>query len=161
MSAIRSKMVSREPSIRAVNCGCEMDIQRLSGRDGRIRYSADDRAFRAEFSTVRLRSRSRDASAVLAWDAGGGSGCRQPRATSSLRREHRTGTRPHSQAVRHARELAADVTSWVLTLKPARVHRPNEVTIATSVASRPRAIRMRPMRGVLWRASNVYQPPLR
>jgi hypothetical protein len=51
----------------------------------------------------------------------------------------------------------ADLTSSVITLKPARVHGPNEVTIATSVASRPRAIRMRPMRGWLWRASNVYQ----
>ena len=41
------------------------------------------------------------------------------------------------------------ITSSVNTLKPASVHGPNEVTIATSVASRPRAIRMRPMRGVL------------
>jgi len=39
------------------------------------------------------------------------------------------------------------LTSSVITLKPASVHGPNEVTIATSVASRPRAIRMRPMRG--------------
>ena len=53
------------------------------------------------------------------------------------------------------------VTSSVITLKPASVHGPNEVTIATSVASRPRAIRMRPMRGWLWRASNVYQRPPR
>jgi len=30
------------------------------------------------------------------------------------------------------------VTSRVITLKPASVHGPNEVTIATSVASRPR-----------------------
>jgi hypothetical protein len=35
------------------------------------------------------------------------------------------------------------------TLKLASVQGPNEVTIATSVASRPRAIRMRPMRGML------------
>ena len=48
-----------------------------------------------------------------------------------------------------------------MTLNPASVQGPNEVTIATSVASRPRAIRMRPMRGVLWRASNVYQRPPR
>jgi hypothetical protein len=41
-------------------------------------------------------------------------------------------------------------------LKLASVQGPKEVTIATSVASRPRAIRMRPTRGVLWRASNVY-----
>ena len=51
---------------------------------------------------------------------------------------------------------AADLTSSVITLKPASVQGPNEVTIATSVASRPRAIKMRPMRGLLWRASNVY-----
>jgi hypothetical protein len=52
---------------------------------------------------------------------------------------------------------AADVTSSVITLKPASVQGPNEVTIATSVASRPRAMRIRPIRGLLWRASNVYQ----
>src|SRR5450631_3338258 len=54
---------------------------------------------------------------------------------------------------------SADVTSSVNTLKPASMHGPKEVTIATSVASRPRAINIRPMRGVLWRASNVYQRP--
>jgi hypothetical protein len=53
------------------------------------------------------------------------------------------------------------MTSSVNTLKPASLPGPNEVTIATSVASRPRAIKMRPMRGVLWRASNVYQRPPR
>jgi hypothetical protein len=56
---------------------------------------------------------------------------------------------------------AADVTSSVITLKPASVHGPNEVTIATSVASRPRAIKMRPMRGTLLRESKVYQRPPR
>jgi len=41
---------------------------------------------------------------------------------------------------------AAEVTSSVITLKPASVHGPNEVTIATSVASRPRdAIRKEDM----------------
>ncbi len=55
------------------------------------------------------------------------------------------------------RATSAGVTSSVTTLKPASVWGPNEVTIATSVASRPRAIRMRPMRGSLCRASNVYQ----
>jgi hypothetical protein len=49
------------------------------------------------------------------------------------------------------------VTSLVITLKLANVHEPNEVAIATSVASRPRAIKIRPMRGLLWRASNVYR----
>lgn len=51
--------------------------------------------------------------------------------------------------------------SSVITLKLASVHGPNEVTIATSVASRPRAIRMRPIRGMLWRASKVCQRPPR
>jgi hypothetical protein len=65
----------------------------------------------------------------------------------------------HRQAVRHRLGGAADVTSCVITLKLASVHGPNEVTIATSVASRPRAIKIRPMRGLWWRASNVYQRP--
>jgi hypothetical protein len=54
-------------------------------------------------------------------------------------------------------EGAAHVTSSVNILNFVRAHGPNEVTIATSVASRPRAIRMRPTRGLLWRASRVYQ----
>ena len=61
----------------------------------------------------------------------------------------------------HALVGAADVTSSVITLKPASVQGPKEVTIATSVASRPRAIRMRPMRGTLLRGSKVYQRPPR
>src|SRR6516164_7214336 len=48
-----------------------------------------------------------------------------------------------------ARRGLVAATSSVITLKPASVHGPNEVTIATSVASRPRAIRIRPMRGSL------------
>jgi len=66
-------------------------------------------------------------------------------------------TLTYRQAVRHRLGGAASVTSWVITLKLDIVHGPNEVTIATSVASRPRAIKIRPMRGSLWRASNVYQ----
>ena len=61
----------------------------------------------------------------------------------------------------HGPADAASGTSSVTTLKPVSVHGLNSVTIATSVASRPRAIRMRPMRGLLWRASNVYQRPPR
>ena len=67
----------------------------------------------------------------------------------------------HKLENRHAFGGAADVTSSVMTLKPASVHGPNEVTIATSVASHPRAIKMRPIRGSLRRASNVYQRPPR
>src|SRR4051812_50176081 len=50
-------------------------------------------------------------------------------------------------------------TSSVITLNPASLHGPKVVVIATSVASRPRAIRMRPMRGLLWRASKGGQRP--
>ena len=53
------------------------------------------------------------------------------------------------ETMRHGLAETADVTSWVITLKLASVHGPNEVTIATSVASRPHAIKMRPMRGLL------------
>jgi hypothetical protein len=52
-------------------------------------------------------------------------------------------------------------TSSVTTWKPASVLGPKIVDSATSVASRPRAIRMRPMRGVLCRASKVCQCPPR
>ena len=40
-----------------------------------------------------------------------------------------------------------------------KVAEPKFVVSATSAASRPVAIRMRPMRGWLWRASNVYHWP--
>ncbi len=63
--------------------------------------------------------------------------------------------------MRSVRCAQAYLTSSVTTLKDARVHGPNEVTIATSVASRPRAIRIRPIRGWLWRASNVCHCPPR
>ena len=51
------------------------------------------------------------------------------------------------------------VTSSVVTLKLASVQGPNEVTIATSVASRPRAIKMRPMRGTLLRHQKCTNLP--
>ena len=57
-----------------------------------------------------------------------------------------TGSSGKKLENRHVFAGAADVTSSVMTLKPASVHGPNEVTIATSVASRPRAIKMRPIR---------------
>jgi hypothetical protein len=50
--------------------------------------------------------------------------------------------------------------SSVTTVKLASVLGPKVVVIATSAASRPRAISARPMRGVLWRASKVrHWPP--
>ena len=53
------------------------------------------------------------------------------------------------------------IISSLITLKPESIQGPNEVEIATSVASRPRAMRIRPIRGMLCRASNVYQRPAR
>lgn len=52
-------------------------------------------------------------------------------------------------------------TSSATTLKPASLAAPKLVESATSVASRPRAMSTRPIRGVLWRASKVYQRPSR
>ena len=51
--------------------------------------------------------------------------------------------------------------SSVTTSKRCSVCVPKELIIATSVASRPRAMTTRPMRGSLWRASKVYQRPPR
>jgi len=51
--------------------------------------------------------------------------------------------------------------SSVQTLKPASVFGPKVLVIATSVASRPRAMRTRPMRGTLFRASKVCHCPSR
>ena len=52
-------------------------------------------------------------------------------------------------------------TSRVKTVKPVMSATPKLVERATSVASRPWAIRMRPMRGLLCRASKVCQRPSR
>jgi uncharacterized protein (DUF2235 family) len=52
-------------------------------------------------------------------------------------------------------------TSSVTTLNPASRAAPKLVDSATSVASRPRAMSTRPIRGLLWRASKVYQRPSR
>src|SRR5664279_2258164 len=52
--------------------------------------------------------------------------------------------------------------SWsVQTVKLRSVSGPNDVLIATSTASRPRASSTRPTRGTLLRASNVYHWPPR
>lgn len=53
------------------------------------------------------------------------------------------------------------LTSSVRTLKLFRVLGPKVLLMATSAASRPRAINTRPMRGVLLRASKMYQWPSR
>src|SRR6516162_2844993 len=56
-------------------------------------------------------------------------------------------------------ERASCSTSRVVTTNDLRDVCPNVVLIATSAASRPLAIRIRPIRGMLWRASNVCQRP--
>jgi hypothetical protein len=48
-----------------------------------------------------------------------------------------------------------------VTEKPAREDGPKLVEIAPSVASRPVAIKIRPILGVLCRASKVYHRPSR
>src|SRR5580658_8672775 len=58
-------------------------------------------------------------------------------------------------------QLAGPGISSVQTLKLSRVLGPNVVAIATSDASRPRAIRMRPILGVLLRGSKMcHRPPI-
>jgi hypothetical protein len=52
-------------------------------------------------------------------------------------------------------------TSSVETLKLTSVLGPNVVAMATSIASRPLAISIRPIRGTLLRGSKVYQRPPR
>ena len=59
--------------------------------------------------------------------------------------------------LRAAAGLKPQTTSSVVTSKRCSVFTPNTIVIGTSAASRPRAITMRPMRGVLWRASKVCQ----
>ena len=60
-----------------------------------------------------------------------------------------------------ARIQTGTATSSVFTVKPVSVFGPKVVVIATSAASRPRASKIRPIRGVLWRASKVNQRPSR
>src|ERR1019366_1721124 len=61
----------------------------------------------------------------------------------------------------HAMPHARPVTSSVHTRKLSRVLGPNVVVMATSAASRPRAINTRPIRGTLFRGSNMYHWPPR
>src|SRR2546421_8182731 len=61
----------------------------------------------------------------------------------------------HSCPARH--EDACGATSSVHTLKPDSVLEPKVLLMATSVASRPRAMSTRPIRGTLFRGSNVCQ----
>src|SRR4051812_40996864 len=53
----------------------------------------------------------------------------------------------------------AGTTSSLITKNFTRSIRPKLVVSATSAASRPVPIRMRPARGTLWRAANVDPPP--
>src|SRR5260370_37849503 len=54
---------------------------------------------------------------------------------------------------------AAAATSSLMTRNLTRSIRPKLVVSATSAAARPVAIRMRPIRGLSWRASQVEQRP--
>ena len=73
---------------------------------------------------------------------------------------HRAALGPREGLSAACGPYAATISS-VWTLKLASPVAPKLVDRATSVASRPRAIRMRPMRGLLWRASKVYHCPPR
>ena len=59
------------------------------------------------------------------------------------------------------RRFVAYATSSVHTVKLSSVFGPKVCVIGTSAASRPIAISTRPMRGILLRASKVYQRPPR
>ena len=76
-----------------------------------------------------------------------GRGC-HPRPAASLR------DRPDEERSRFQPGISS-----VQTLKLTRVLGPNVVAMATSMASRPLAISTRPIRGMLLRASKVYQRP--
>src|SRR3954470_11955793 len=67
----------------------------------------------------------------------------------------------HCEKRHHATapEISPPGISSVQTLKLSSVLGPKVVAIATSHASRPRAIRIRPTRGTLLRGSNVCQRP--
>ena len=74
---------------------------------------------------------------------------------------YRPGVLRQHPAVADYYSAAMGSTSSVTTLKPASLAGPKLVESATSVASRPRAMSTRPIRGLLWRASKVYQRPSR
>src|SRR5712691_10321589 len=75
-----------------------------------------------------------------------------PRIKAGLLRFARNDERPRAC-------LYAAKTSSLMTRNLTRSIRPKLVVSATSAASRPVPIRMRPIRGRLWRASNVYHRP--
>src|ERR671933_1427910 len=84
---------------------------------------------------------------------------RYPDCRRQLRDRNHIGTSDEGASAKPARTPNYERTSSVMTSKFANLDGPKLVDSATSVASRPRAMRMRPMRGLLWRASNVYQLP--
>src|SRR5206468_9885313 len=63
---------------------------------------------------------------------------------------------PHA-TLRSIRSISTVCTSSVCTAKRRSTLGPKVVLKATSAASRPRAITMRPMRGMLWRGADVQQ----
>src|SRR5437879_6101429 len=71
------------------------------------------------------------------------------------------GAPPRERPLLTRRRTQPARTSSVHTLKLVKVLGPNVLLIATSDASRPRAIKTLPMRGVLLRASKMCQCPPR
>ena len=67
---------------------------------------------------------------------------------------------PYAASVTFSVASLSDNSS-VMTVKTGSWWRPKDVIMATSAASRPREMRILPIRGWLWRASNVYQRPPR
>ena len=64
-----------------------------------------------------------------------------------------------SRALQSGTSASPSATSSVQILKLSSLFGPKVVTIATSAASRPRAISTRPILGMLFRGSNMYHPP--
>src|SRR5262249_33532751 len=69
--------------------------------------------------------------------------------------------RPAQAPMRPTSSMRDGGASSVCTAKRLSTFGPKVVLNATSAASRPRAITIRPMRGTLCRASNAYQRPPR
>jgi hypothetical protein len=67
--------------------------------------------------------------------------------------------KPREAIIGSPEERASSFASRAVTTNDLRDVCPNVVLIATSAASRPLAIRIRPIRGMLCRASNVCQRP--
>src|ERR1700730_40324 len=81
------------------------------------------------------------------------------RVEQAIRRKENTPNYKPPERAAYDWKGATSWTSFVNTLKLTNSAMPKEVVMATSAASRPVAIKMRPTRGLLWRASNVHHLP--